>query len=219
VELLIQRAQETDRITRLFIENTKRLSGSLEKIRGIAVAISQITNKTKTLSLNARIEAARAGEAGRGFIVIVNEISNLADQSGDAAKMIDPILKEIQFQTEVSKSTSEQAVEIVEEQMQTVLLTQSAFDEIIQSMENAISHITGLNETINNIDMFKQQSISSVMAINSITQETAASCEEVCAASLEQKEIADEVKAFASSLYDMGEELVETIGTFKTKEV
>lgn len=218
VELLIQRAQETDRVTRLFIENTKRLSSSLEKIRDIAVAISTITNKTKTLSLNARIEAARAGEAGRGFVVIVNEISNLADQSGDAAKMIDPILKEIQFQAEVSKNTSEQAIEIVEEQMQTVLLTQSAFDEIILSMENAISHIIGLNQTIKKIDIFKQQSIGAVMTISSITQETAASCEEVSATSLEQKEIADEVKAFASSLYDMGEKLVETIGAFKTKE-
>ncbi len=218
VELLIQKAQETDRITRLFIENTKRLSSSLEKIRDIAVAISTITNKTKTLSLNARIEAARAGEAGRGFVVIVNEISNLADQSGDAAKMIDPILKEIQFQAEVSKNTSEQAIEIVEEQMQTVLLTQNAFDEITLSMENAISHIIGLNGTIKNIDIFKQQSISAVMTISSITQETAASCEEVSAASLEQKEIADQVKAFASSLYDVGEELVKTIDAFKTKE-
>lgn len=219
VDLLIKRAQETDRITRMFIENTKRLSNSLEQIRAIAVAISKITNKTKTLSLNARIEAARAGEAGRGFVVIVNEISNLADQSGDAAKMIDPILKEIQFQTEVSTKTSEQAIEIVEEQMQTVFLTQSAFDEIISSMENAISHIIELNETIKKIDIFKQQSIGSVMTIGSITQETAASCEEVSATSLEQKEIADEVKAFADSLYDMGGNLVEIVGVFKTKEV
>jgi len=218
VELLIQRAKETDRITKTFIENTKKLSSSLEKIRGIAVAISTITNKTKTLSLNARIEAARAGEAGRGFVVIVNEISNLADQSGEAANMIDPILKEIQYQTEASTKTSERAVEIVEDQMQTVFSTQTTFDEIISSMENAISHIIELNETIKKIDAFKQASVGSVMTISSITQETAASCEEVSATSIEQKEIADKVKDFADQLYDMGENLVKIVDVFKTKE-
>lgn len=218
VKLLIDRAKETDKITKTLLENTGKLNNSLGKIKGIADAISEITSKTKTLSLNARVEAARAGEAGLGFVVIVNEISNLANQSRDAAKLIEPILKEIQLQTDDSVRTSEKANEIIEEQMQAVYSTQGAFDEIILSMDNAIGGIVDMNKIIKNIENFKEASINSVMTISSITEQTAASCQEVTAASQEQKAIADEVREFANNLYDMGEKLVETIDVFKTRE-
>lgn len=218
VEMLINRTNETDRITRRFVENTTSLSDSLEKIRGIADAITEITNKTKTLSLNARIEAARAGEAGRGFAVIVKEISNLSNQSREAAKLIEPVLQEIQLKAAVSSKSSEEVNVILEEQMQAVYSTQDTFDKIILSMDNAISQIIELSNIIRNIDVIKEKSIKSVMTISSVTQQTAASCQEVSAASEEQKEIAGQVKSFADKLYDMGEKLVGIIDIFKTRE-
>ncbi|HOV26474.1 MAG TPA: methyl-accepting chemotaxis protein [Pseudobacteroides sp.] len=218
VEILIERANETDRITRAFVENTTSLSDSLEKIRSIADAITEITNKTKNLSLNARIEAARAGEAGRGFEVIVKEISNLSNQSREAAKLIDPILEEIKLKAAVSSKASEEVNVILEEQMKSVYSTQDTFDKIILSMDNAISQIVELSNIIRNIDGIKEKSIKSVMTISSVTQQTAASCQEVSAASEEQKEIAYQVKSFADKLYEMGEKLVEVIDAFKTRE-
>ena len=164
------------------------------------------------------IEAAIAGEAGLSFEVIVNEISNLSNQSREAAKLIDPILEEIKLKAAVSSKASEEVNVILEEQMQSVYSTQDTFDKIILSMDNAISQIIELSNIIRNINGIKEKSIKSVMKIRSVNKQTAASCQEVSAASEEQKEIAYQVKSFADKLFEMGEKLVEVIDVFKTRE-
>ncbi|RYF11734.1 MAG: hypothetical protein EOO40_02720, partial [Deltaproteobacteria bacterium] len=73
-----------------------------KQISDIAKVISEIGNKTKVindivfqtklLSFNASVEAARAGEHGKGFAVVAEEVGNLAQMSGNAAKEIATML-------------------------------------------------------------------------------------------------------------------------------
>jgi methyl-accepting chemotaxis protein len=68
-------------------------SSSLE-MSNILKIINDISGKVNMLALNAAIEAARAGEAGRGFTVVADEISKLADRTSNSIKGIDFLIKE-----------------------------------------------------------------------------------------------------------------------------
>lgn len=56
--------------------------------------INEIVFQTKLLSFNASVEAARAGEHGKGFAVVAEEVGNLAQMSGNAAKEITGMLSD-----------------------------------------------------------------------------------------------------------------------------
>ena len=77
----------------------KRLGESSQEIGEIVELISDITEQTNVLALNAAIQAASAGEAGRGFSVVAEEVQRLAERSGEATKQIGAIVKTIQTDT------------------------------------------------------------------------------------------------------------------------
>ncbi len=78
----------------------KRLGESSLEIGEIVELISDITEQTNVLALNAAIQAASAGEAGRGFTVVAEEVQRLAERSGEATRQIEAIVKTIQADTQ-----------------------------------------------------------------------------------------------------------------------
>lgn len=77
----------------------KRLGESSLEIGDITELITDITEQTNVLALNAAIQAASAGEAGRGFAVVAEEVQRLAERSGEAARQIGALVQAIQTDT------------------------------------------------------------------------------------------------------------------------
>jgi twitching motility protein PilJ len=87
----------------------KRLGESSQEIGEIVELISDITEQTNVLALNAAIQAASAGDAGRGFTVVAEEVQRLAERSGEATKQIAAIVKTIQTDTQGAVSAMEES--------------------------------------------------------------------------------------------------------------
>lgn len=81
--------QESENIIFALNEKTKQISS-------ILALIKDITEQTELLSLNAAIEAARAGDLGKGFWVVANEVSNLAQSTQEATNTINLNIKNLE---------------------------------------------------------------------------------------------------------------------------
>lgn len=108
----------------------KRLGESSQEIGEIVELISDITEQTNVLALNAAIQAATAGEAGRGFTVVAEEVQRLAERSAEATKQIAAIVKTIQTDTQDAVGAMENATRDVVEGAQLSDAAGQALSEI-----------------------------------------------------------------------------------------
>ena len=93
----------------------KRLGESSQQIGEIVALISDITERTQVLALNAAIQAASAGEAGRGFTVVAEEVQRLAERSAGATGQISTIVRTIQVDTQDAVAAMERSTQQVVE--------------------------------------------------------------------------------------------------------
>ena len=108
----------------------KRLGESSQEIGEIVELISDITEQTNVLALNAAIQAATAGEAGRGFAVVAEEVQRLAERSSEATKQIGAIVKAIQADTHDAVAAMEKSMQGVVEGAQLSDAAGSALSQI-----------------------------------------------------------------------------------------
>lgn len=128
-----KQAQLGNKIMLDTITSMDSIDNSTKKIADMILMVNDISDQVNLLALNASIEAARAGEHGKGFAIVAEEISKLADESATATTNITELVKT--GLKEVAKGRKY------------VSSTKSAFDEIINNIEstdNLINSITQL---------------------------------------------------------------------------
>jgi twitching motility protein PilJ len=136
----------------------KRLGESSQEISEIVQLISDITEQTNVLALNAAIQAASAGEAGRGFTVVAEEVQRLAERSAEATRHISAIVKSIQRDTQ-------EAVEAMERSTQGVVegtKTADEADRALREIEQVLNRLTDLIGAISNATQGQANSATKV---------------------------------------------------------
>lgn len=123
----------------------KRLGESSQEIGEIVEMISDITEQTNVLALNAAIQATSAGEAGRGFSVVAEEVQRLAERSAEATKQIAALVKTIQSDTQDAVAAMEKSTQgVVEGAKLSVAAGQSLreIDKVSHELAQLIGNIS-----------------------------------------------------------------------------
>jgi methyl-accepting chemotaxis protein len=128
-------------------ESNRQLSEIVKVIGEIGnktKVINEIVFQTKLLSFNASVEAARAGEHGKGFAVVAEEVGNLAQMSGSAAKdittMLDSSIQRVESIVNETKSRVERLIGDGRSKVEqgTIVAKQcgTIFDEIVRQVSD-----------------------------------------------------------------------------------
>ncbi|RPH66322.1 MAG: methyl-accepting chemotaxis protein, partial [Burkholderiales bacterium] len=150
----------------------KRLGESSLEIGEIVELISDITEQTNVLALNAAIQAASAGEAGRGFTVVAEEVQRLAERSGEATKQIEAIVKTIQADTQDAVAAMEKSTVGVVEGTKLSDAAGQALEEIRKVSRELAQLIGGISDQTQKQSASVSEVTRGMQGILKISEET-----------------------------------------------
>lgn len=147
---------------------TERLSEAVQEIGVTLNLISDISESTNLLALNASIEAARAGEAGRGFAVVATEVGKLANNTQESLQVVQSVIERIQHN--VREITTQ-----VEENSTKMGTQNEYFANVFQSMQDMTELLNVSVSAINTMGEAHDKQSEVIQSTVSINQDIAES--------------------------------------------
>ncbi|WP_375102505.1 methyl-accepting chemotaxis protein [Paenibacillus sp. RS8] len=201
-------------VNKVYLALTK-LSDQSKDISRITKSITNISNQTNILSLNAAIEAARAGAYGKGFAVIADEVRQLSDQTKESSVHISQIINELQAGMDEFQQYMLETKGNLEEQDQKVAETLSSFEAIDQSIIEISKQIGQIHDKVDMTQTMNRRLAESVHNVAAIAEETAAGVQEVNASSVQQDNAIHDIARQAVEINEISQKLFKEINVFK----
>ena len=204
----------SDIITEMIVQ-VKATNEAIASISKAVELISDITAQTNLLSLNASIEAARAGQAGKGFAVVATEIKQLAEQSSQSADTIKKIADDILEKSNKSVELTERMRALAEKEQADIGGAKNGFDALSQIIEANVTTAGIIAEKTKNLEELKQTIINSITELSAISEENAASNEEVTANVSDIAEAVNKISDDTGTIKKVSTDLKELMQYFK----
>ncbi len=182
-------------------KKVKRLGESSQQISRVVSLINQIAMQTNLLAINAGIEAARAGEEGEGFVVVAEEVGELAARSAAATKEIEQIVENIQRETsEVVQAMEVGTTQVVEG------------TRIVEEAKNSLNEILEVSRQIDYL-------VYSISAATTSQVETSQAVshlmKDIAEVSQRTSDYSHQVSESLQQTVEISQQLQHTVGTFK----
>jgi len=214
---LIEKTGMTEEMTREMVEKVDSLKDSTSSIVKILDVLNTVTKQTNILSLNATIEAARAGTAGRGFMVVANEIRDLADQSTQSIEVVAQITDRIQTEIGETVAVLSKAYPMFQEQIDSVKEANGIFVTVQSQMSGLITRLEDVTHSVSKLEESQVVLNDAMTNVSSVAEQSSATSEEVASLSMEQMSISDHLVSLSGQLNAVSGALKDSLSKFKVE--
>ena len=157
------------------------LEAVIAEITNLVKEITQISDQTNILAINASIESAHAGERGKGFAVVAGEIRTLAERSKVSSVSISEVVKKVlEMLDEVKKSNVRN----------------------LSSVDNGITRISGAREAARELGQLQAESRGKTEQIAENSKQTGERSRQV-------HEMAQQMEELVQNSYSKANSIVE----------
>lgn len=179
---------EAQKIIQSIASAVKDFKASFDKIKEFIDTIMRIARQTAILSLNASIEASKAGDYGKGFSVVAEEISNLAEESAKASEDIsssaqhvkaelDRLIKQAfsgEEKAQEASAITDRFYEALSKILEATSESNQLVNQIAQETDQQRAEIARITQNTNQLDQINRQNVESIENIvTSVHQQTA----------------------------------------------
>jgi methyl-accepting chemotaxis protein/ABC-type sugar transport system substrate-binding protein len=165
-------------------KTVQSLAETSERIDSVMQMIDEIASRVNVLALNAQIEATRAGEAGRGFMVVSNEIRSLSRNTTAATSEVSDLVEQIKegisgVQEAVSQEMgkmrqSSEVTDRAESTMGQILTSlgenKQRLQRIVEAVDQARKSSGQARENMGNMSKLSGRNTESLKEINAATE-------------------------------------------------
>ena len=142
----------------LVAKTVEVLKEQSEAVTSTLQSITDISDQTSLLALNASIEAARAGEQGKGFAVVADEVKQLSNKTKHAALSISNTLQSFNQQVGSSLEGARESQQLAEVIMHEVSGFQQRFAEVAEDA----------GQTLHQVEYIKDLSFTSLLKVDHV---------------------------------------------------
>ncbi|MEI6214261.1 MAG: cache domain-containing protein [Desulfuromonadales bacterium] len=175
----IRKIHDAARTTSAAIQS---LTGRINDIGSILTVISDVTERTHLLSLNASLIAAQAGVHGKGFAVVAFEVKDLAEKTRISTRKIDAVIRNVQAEAGLALQAMSNAERCIQEGADRSRVSGEALAKIVDGVQSSRQQtneiVVAMDEQAAGSQVILQamEQVSAMIAENSnaiIEQETA----------------------------------------------